>query len=287
MERAKYRFPGKTLINSASFLDFVRQKSVPLVGELTATSKPRYENIKAPVITVFTAVDHKRNSKGFQYVANRLRKIAKEYSGKLVFNIANIHDYVSLLESAYSIEDANVKKTYAGLRDGKVFYTLTEDFSFDKLAVFVQDFKAGKLVGKEQEVPDESEASPEDHGDVSYDNSNVVQVNGGNFNEVIEETTSDVLLEFYAPWCGHCKHLSPEYKKLATHFKSDKGVTVAAMDATAGTVPSKYDVQGYPTIVFIPADTKKPVSYDDERDATAMIKYIESHRTTSASKEDL
>jgi protein disulfide isomerase family A protein 3 len=73
------------------------------------------------------------------------------------------------------------------------------------------------------------------------------------------------MLEFYAPWCGHCKHLKPVYAALANKLKGVSTVSIAAMDATANTVPKGYDVQGYPTILFLPANTKKVVSYDGER----------------------
>ena len=62
---------------------------------------------------------------------------------------------------------------------------------------------------------------------------------------------------------------------------------VAAMDATAHQVPAGFEVQGYPTVLFLPANSKtNPVSYDGPRDAASMISYIRKHRTSIPSTED-
>jgi protein disulfide isomerase family A protein 3 len=65
-----------------------------------------------------------------------------------------------------------------------------------------------------------------------------------NFDDIVNDESRDVLIEFYAPWCGHCKTLAPKYDELATKLKAESGITIAKMDATANDVPSTYDVKG-------------------------------------------
>ncbi|KAK9667857.1 hypothetical protein RND81_13G016000 [Saponaria officinalis] len=59
----------------------------------------------------------------------------------------------------------------------------------------------------------------------------VVVLSTDNFDEIVLDETKDVLVEFYAPWCGHCKSLAPTYEKVATAFKSEGDVVIANLDA--------------------------------------------------------
>ncbi|KAJ2940659.1 hypothetical protein O0L34_g14766 [Tuta absoluta] len=70
------------------------------------------------------------------------------------------------------------------------------------------------------------------------------------------------LVEFFAPWCGHCKNLEPHWAKAATELKGK--IKLGALDATVHqSIAGRFQVQGYPTIKFFPAGKK---TYDSAED---------------------
>lgn len=102
-----------------------------------------------------------------------------------------------------------------------------------------------------------------------------------NFEEIVNDPARDVLIEFYAPWCGHCKSLAPKFDELAKKLAGESGVTIAKMDATANDVPSPYEVTGFPTLYFVPKNSKQsPKPYNGGREVDDMLKFIASEAST-------
>ena len=118
----------------------------------------------------------------------------------------------------------------------------------------------------------------------------VTVVVGSTFEKLVLDNSKDVLIELYAPWCGHCKQLAPIYRDLAKRFKDVKKLVIAKMDATANDSPDPYTASGYPTIYFAPAGKKtSPISYSGDRSLKDLEKFIRDHATVSlvAAKEEL
>jgi len=117
--------------------------------------------------------------------------------------------------------------------------------------------------------------------------SDIVVLNAGNFDDVVFAPKTNVLVLFYAPWCGHCKQLHPTYEKIATDYLNDENVVIAKIDATENTVlAEKYKVQGYPHLVFFDAKSKnednfEPEVYDGEREEQDFIDFLNKKCNTN------
>jgi len=102
-----------------------------------------------------------------------------------------------------------------------------------------------------------------------------------NFDSIALDQSKDVLVEFYAPWCGHCKKLKPVYEEVASAFSNEANVVVAKVDATAESdLGSKYEVKGYPTIKFFPKGTDDVMDYQSGRSAKAFVDFLNDNAGT-------
>lgn len=88
---------------------------------------------------------------------------------------------------------------------------------------------------------------------------------GKTFDSIVNDPEKDVLVKYYAPWCGHCKALAPIWADLAKDVIDIDNLVVAKIDATVNDIPGP-EIEGYPTIKFYPAGDKEgSIDYDGER----------------------
>merc|ERR1711871_246026 len=89
-----------------------------------------------------------------------------------------------------------------------------------------------------------------------------------NFASVATNPNVNTLVEFYAPWCGHCKALKPAYEKVCSAFKYEENVVVAHMDATKYDAGQQYGVKGFPTLKFFPTGSANEPEFIPDPEAT-------------------
>ncbi|XP_047326689.1 probable protein disulfide-isomerase A6 [Impatiens glandulifera] len=112
--------------------------------------------------------------------------------------------------------------------------------------------------------------------------SSVVILTSDNFDDIVLNEKKNVLVEFYAPWCGHCKSLAPIYEKLGTVFNLEEDVVIANLDAdTHKDLAGKYGVSGYPTLKFFPKGNKAGEDYNGGRDLDDFVTFINEKCGTS------
>ncbi len=94
-----------------------------------------------------------------------------------------------------------------------------------------------------------------------------------------------MFVEFYANWCGHCKTLAPEWKKLIETIKAPNDQRLAIVSVESAVINKDIEkiieqsglgkVNGFPTIGLI--KEKKFISYEGKRDASSMLKFIKEN----------
>jgi len=90
-----------------------------------------------------------------------------------------------------------------------------------------------------------------------------------------ETAGKSVFIKFFAPWCGHCKKLKPDWDKLMDAFAGSKTQLIADVDCTAGGKPlcDANGVRGYPTLKY--GDPSALEDYKGGRDYDTLKKFAE------------
>jgi protein disulfide-isomerase A1 len=111
---------------------------------------------------------------------------------------------------------------------------------------------------------------------------NVYVLTDSNFKDFVS-SHKYVLVKFYAPWCGHCKKMAPDYSKLGEQVhKESSDIFIAKLDATEHkTVSGEHSIQGFPTLKFF--INGSPIDYSGAREKDAMYNWIQK-KTGPASK---
>uniref|UniRef100_A0A665WCE8 Protein disulfide-isomerase A4 n=1 Tax=Echeneis naucrates TaxID=173247 RepID=A0A665WCE8_ECHNA len=277
-EPASHVLTVKDLTSVSDVQEFFKKHEVPLVGHRKPSNDAK-RYTKRPLVVVYYGVDFSFDyRKATQFWRSKVLEVANKFP-EYTFAIADEEDYADELKSL-GLSESGEEVNVGILADGGKKYAMDPDeFDSDVLQEFVLAFKKGKLqpIIKSQPVPKNNKGP-------------VKVVVGKTFDEIVMDTQKDVLIEFYAPWCGHCKKLEPDYLALGKKYKGEKNLVIAKMDATANDVPNdSYKVEGFPTIYFAPSNSKQsPIKLEGgDRTIDGLSKFIENHATKLQKRDEL
>jgi len=245
----------KGALTAAALLSWVALESLPSVFQFSPSTQGKiFAKREAPLLHVLYFGD-KSNTDQYEENERNLRKAYASYKGAVL----NVMVDTELKSNANVVKFFAVNTaalpTLRGFRllGNKKYESGSVDFTAAGFRAFAAALEAGTLspIVKSAPVP-KSQPGP------------AIEVVGDTFLELVVESKKDVLLEVYAPWCGHCKKLQPIYDELAALYKTNPHVVIAKMDGTANEAAG-LDVKSYPAIKLWPAGQRAPVEYKGER----------------------
>ncbi|KAM5152455.1 protein disulfide-isomerase A2 [Mantella aurantiaca] len=263
-DKYEYKLDEEIGLDKDELYRFLSANSMDLVTEYTQETSEKIFAAKIPNHLLLFI--NKTEESQLQLLEN-FRGAAAEFKGKVLFVAidssgphAGVLEYFGLQQSDIpTIRFINIDqvKKYA--------------FKAEKITTAaVREFCQGVLDGKiKQNLL--SEELPED-----WDKKPVKVLVGTNFEDVAYDQSKNVFVEFYAPWCTHCKELEPIWEELGEKYRDHPDVVIAKMDATANEIDGMR-VRGFPNLRFFPAGPeRKMIEYTKNRTVDLFSKFIES-----------
>ncbi|KAK4186148.1 putative disulfide-isomerase precursor [Podospora australis] len=249
---------------------FAKTAATPLIGEIGPETYSDYMSAGIPLAYIFAETAEERKE-----ISEKLKPIAEAQRGVINFGTIDAKAYGAHAGNlnlktdkfpAFAIQET--------AKNQKFPFDQEKEITLEAVKEFVDSFVSGKVEPsiKSEPIPEKQEGP-------------VTVVVAKNYNDIVLDDTKDVLIEFYAPWCGHCKALAPKYEELGSLYAKSEfkdKVVIAKVDATANDVPD--EIQGFPTIKLFPAGAKsEPVTYSGSRTVDDLIKFIAENGKYKAS----
>ncbi|XP_044152458.1 protein disulfide-isomerase [Bufo gargarizans] len=253
-------------VTKEQVLNFIKSNQLPLVIEFTEQTAPKIfgGEIKTHILLFLP-----KSASDYQVKLDNFKKAAADFKGKILFIfIDSDHtDNQRILEFFGLKKEECPSVRLITLEEEMTKYKPeSDDLSAEAIKDFCDRFLDGKVKPHlmSQEVPDDWDKSP------------VKVLVGKNFEEVVFDEEKNVFVEFYAPWCGHCKQLAPIWDQLGEKFKDQNDIVIAKMDSTANEIEA-VKIHSFPTLKYFPAGPgKKVVDYSGERTLEGFSKFLTS-----------
>jgi len=262
-DEKKAVFEGESSLENIK--KFVTIQSLPLIIEFNHESAQKIfgGSIKSHLLFFLS-----KEAGHVEKYVDPVREVAKKFRDDVLFVTINSdeEDNQRILEFfGMTKEEVPTLRLIKLEEDMAKYKPETSDINVEVVTEFVQKFLDGKLKQHllTQEIPEDWDKQP------------VKILVSKNFDEVVFDKTKDVLVEFYAPWCGHCKQLTPIYDQLGEKYKDHESIVIAKMDATVNELEHT-KIVSFPTIKFYRKGDNQVVDYNMDRTLDDFVKFLDA-----------
>ncbi|AOA65124.1 Protein disulfide isomerase [Komagataella phaffii CBS 7435] len=255
-------------LDETHLVHWIDIESKPLFGDIDGSTFKSYAEANIPLAYYFYENEEQRAA-----AADIIKPFAKEQRGKI--NFVGL-DAVKFGKHAKNLNMDEEKLPLFVIHDlvsnKKFGVPQDQELTNKDVTELIEKFIAGEAepIVKSEPIPEIQEEK-------------VFKLVGKAHDEVVFDESKDVLVKYYAPWCGHCKRMAPAYEELATLYANDEDasskVVIAKLDHTLNDVDN-VDIQGYPTLILYPAgDKSNPQLYDGSRDLESLAEFVKERGT--------
>jgi len=254
--------------STANFREFIAANNLPTVIEFNHANAQRI--FKHPEVKSHLLVFHNKteDKDKFEKEYAMLKQVGKDFKNDVLFVSVDVgvEDHRRMVEFLGVRHRIN-NDTFPTMRivtmnpDVNKFKPEDTTVTEDNIRKFVGNYMEGKVARHLFQEP-----VPKD-----WDATSVKYLTAVNFNEVVMDKEKNVLIMFYAPWCGHCKSLMPVWDELG---EKHKDYVVAKMDSTVNEIPDMA-VFSFPTIKLYRKDNTE-AEFNGERTVEGVTKFLET-----------
>lgn len=258
--------------NAGELADFMEESSLPSLIEFSEDYiEPIFGKGREALIFFSNEKDSALHTK--------YAEISKDLKGEILFVQSGTSDGIQQRLAEFVGMDASTVPAIRLLSPGeemkKFAYEMPlADMTSESIKTFISDIRDGKIKAHLKSEPIPENAGP------------LTTLVGDNWADIVMDTSKDVLVKYYAPWCGHCKKLAPIWEELAEAVADIPDLVIADFDATLNEIDG-LSIRGYPTLKWYPKDDKSGRDFEGGRELPDFVAYLAENSSAYQAKKGM